>query len=73
MAEYLLINYIQIQYLIEEELKIFKLEYLSNYWSDRTQIKVTKPKLLNASIEETSIWKTISNHWSDLTLQIKVN
>ena len=41
MAEYLLINYIQIQYLIEEELKIFKLEYLSNYWSDRTQIKVT--------------------------------
>ena len=41
MAEYLLINYIQIQYLREEDLKINKLEYLGNYWYDRTQIKVT--------------------------------
>ena len=37
------------------------------YMTYRTQIKVTKPKFLNASIEETPKWKTITNHWSDLT------
>ena len=50
---------------MEEDLKILKIEYLSNHWSDLTQIETyayrTKPKVTKVSNEDDLQWKMTSN------------
>ena len=68
---------------LEDNLKILKVEYLSNHWSDLPQFlnfsSGEQTKVKNAWNEEGLQWKTnsngkilkveLSNHWSDV-LQI---
>ena len=66
--------------LMEEDLEISKIEYLSNHWSDlpqilnlssgdQTKIKMLRMKTTNGRMEEDLkilIVEYLSNHWSDL-------